>query len=127
MTPTRALRQEELLSECVVSPDVFNHMADRLGDCMVPYQEALETEAGKCNVPLYLEGLLSHLPRKNAEEIVAAEDYAWYLGVSPARWRWRPRGGSIPPRRNRRHCCARPASACTNSAECGYCVCISWD
>jgi len=45
MTPAWAQRQEELLSDCVVSPDVFNHMADRLGDFVVPYQQALETEA----------------------------------------------------------------------------------
>ena len=69
MTPAWAQRQEELLSDCVVSPDVFNHMVDRLRDFVVPYQHALETEAGKRNVHLYLAGLLSHLGRKNAEEI----------------------------------------------------------
>src|SRR5712692_4308245 len=74
MTPAWAQRQEELLSDCVVSPDVFNHMAERLGDFVVPYQQVLETEAGKRNVPLYLEGLLSHVPRKNAEEIAALVD-----------------------------------------------------
>jgi len=69
MTPAWAQRREELLSDCVVSPDVFHHMVDRLHDFVVPYQHALETEAGKRNVHLYLQGLLSHLPRKNAEEI----------------------------------------------------------
>src|SRR5882724_10927574 len=66
MTPAWALRQEELLSDCVVSPDVFSHMAGRLGDFVAPYQQALETEAGKRNVPLYLAGLLSHLPCKTS-------------------------------------------------------------
>src|SRR5882724_11204571 len=74
MTPAWALRQEELLSDCVVSPDVFSHMAGRLGDFVGPYQQALETEAGKRNVPLYLAGLLTHLPRKNAEETAALVD-----------------------------------------------------
>ena len=74
MTPAWAQRQEELLRDCIVSPDVFNHMADRLGDFVVPYQHALETEAGKRNVPLDLAGLLSHLPRKNAEEIATGVD-----------------------------------------------------
>jgi len=32
-----AQRQEELLSDCVVSPHVFAHMVDRLGDFFVPY------------------------------------------------------------------------------------------
>ncbi len=64
MTLTWAQRQEALLSDCVVSPDVFNHMVDRLGDFVAPYQHALKTEAGQRNVHLYLQGLLSHLPRK---------------------------------------------------------------
>jgi SRSO17 transposase len=69
-----ASRQEELLNDCLVSPHVFAHMVDRLRDFAVPYQHCLETEADKCNVHLYLEGLLSHLPRKNAEEIAALVD-----------------------------------------------------
>jgi SRSO17 transposase len=74
MVPLWAQRQEELLCDCIVSPDVFNHMVDRLGDFVVPYQHALETEAAQRNVPLYLAGLLSHLPRKNAETIAALVD-----------------------------------------------------
>src|SRR5713101_2498434 len=71
MTPAWALRQEALLSDCIVSPDVFNPLVDRLRAFVVPYQQALETEAGQRNVHLYLQGLLSHLPRKNAEDIAA--------------------------------------------------------
>ena len=74
MTPTWAQRQEELLRDCIVSPDVFGHMVDRLRDFVVPYQRALETEAGQRNIHLYLQGLLSHLPRKNAEEIATLVD-----------------------------------------------------
>src|SRR2546429_270017 len=72
MTPTWAQRQEELLRDCIVFPDVFTSMVDRLGDFVVPYQQALETEAGQRNMPLYLAGLLSHLARKNAEQIAAS-------------------------------------------------------
>ena len=43
MTPAWAQRQEELLRDCIVSPDVFNHVVDRLRDFVVPYQRALET------------------------------------------------------------------------------------
>ncbi len=64
MTPAWAQRREELLSDCMVSPDVFQQMVDRLGAFVVPYQHALETEAGQRNVHLYLQGLLSHLPGK---------------------------------------------------------------
>jgi SRSO17 transposase len=74
MTPAWAQRQEALLSDCIVPPDVFNHMVDRLGDCAMPYQHAFETEAGQRNVHLYLQGLLSHLPRKNAEDIAMLVD-----------------------------------------------------
>ncbi len=42
MTPAWAQRQEALLSDCIVSPDVFNHMVDRLGDFAMPYQHAFE-------------------------------------------------------------------------------------
>ena len=66
-----AQRREELLSDCLVSPDVFYHMVDHLCDFVVPYQHALETEAGKRHVPLYLAGLLAHLDCKNAEKIAA--------------------------------------------------------
>jgi SRSO17 transposase len=74
MTPVWAQRREALLSDCLVSPDVFNQMLDRLGEFVVPYQQALETEAGQHPMHLYLQGLLSHLPRKNAEEIAALVD-----------------------------------------------------
>jgi SRSO17 transposase len=93
MTPAWALRQEELLSDCVVSPDVFTHVVKRLRDVVVPYQQTLATEAGKRNVHLYLEGLLSHLPRKNAEEIAALVDVERlvmqdFMGTAP--WDHRP-------------------------------------
>jgi hypothetical protein len=74
MTPAWAQRQEELLSDCVVSPNVFHQMVDRLGDFVTPYQRALKAEAGQRNVYLYLQGLLSHLPRKNAEDIATLVD-----------------------------------------------------
>ena len=74
MTPAWAQRQAELLRDCIVSPDVFHHMVDRLRDFVVPYQHALETETSQRNVRLYLHGLLSHLPGKNAEDIATFVD-----------------------------------------------------
>src|SRR5712664_4074887 len=69
-----AQRREEVLRDCLVSPDVFTQIVDRLGEFVVPYQHVLETEASQRNVHLYLQGLLSHLPGKNAEDIATFVD-----------------------------------------------------
>jgi len=93
MIPACAQRQAELLSDCIVSPDVFQHIIDRLSDFAVPYQQALATEAGQRNVLLSLAGLLSHLDRKNAEQIAALVDVERlvmqaFIGTAP--WDHRP-------------------------------------
>ena len=54
MTPAWAQRREELLSDCLVSPDVFTQMVERLGEFIVLYQQALETEADQRSMHLYL-------------------------------------------------------------------------
>src|SRR5262245_33737649 len=63
-------------------------MIDHLRDFVVPYQHALETEAGKRNVYLYLIDLLSHLPRKNAKNITTFVDVGRlviqdFIGTAP--------------------------------------------
>jgi hypothetical protein len=93
MTPVWAQRREELLSDCLVSPDVFKQMVDRLGAFVVPYQQALEAEAGPHPMQLYLQGLLAHLPRKNAEDIAIWVDVERqviqdFIGTAP--WDHRP-------------------------------------
>jgi hypothetical protein len=61
MTPAWTQRQEALRSDgIIVSPEVFDPMVERLRAFVVPYQPSLETEAGKRNVHLSLQGLLSH-------------------------------------------------------------------
>jgi hypothetical protein len=45
MTPVWAQRQAAILRDCLVSPDVFSPMVDRLGTFVVPYQQALEAKA----------------------------------------------------------------------------------
>ena len=60
MNTVWALQREELWRDCRVSPDVFNQMGDRLGEFVMPSQQMRETEAGQRNVPLSLQGLLSH-------------------------------------------------------------------
>src|SRR5262245_56187877 len=93
MTLAWAQRREEMLSDCLVSPDVFHQMVDRLGEFVVPYQQALMTEADQYPMHLYLQGLLSHLPRKNAEDIAAWVDVERqviqdFIGTAP--WEHRP-------------------------------------
>ena len=93
MSTVGAQRREDLGSDCLVSPDVFHQMLDRLCAFVVPYQHALETETGQRNVHLYLQGLLSHLPGKNAEDIATFVDVERqiiqdFLGTIP--WAHRP-------------------------------------
>ena len=93
MTPARAQRQAELLRDCIVSPNVFHPMVDRLSDCVAPYQRALKTEAGQRNVYLYLQGRLSHVPRKNAEDIATLVDVERLVlqeFIGTASWAHRP-------------------------------------
>jgi hypothetical protein len=93
MTPAWAQRQEALLRDCIVSPDVFDSMADRLRAFVMPYQHALEPEAAQRHVHLYLQGLLSHLSRKNAETIAAlvnVERLVLQEFIGTASWDHRP-------------------------------------
>ena len=48
-----AQRREELFNDCIVSPDIFTPMIDRLAAFVLPYQQALETEAAQRNMHLY--------------------------------------------------------------------------
>src|SRR5215471_51180 len=87
-----ARRREDLLSDCLVLPDVFIFMVDCLAEFVVPYQHVLETAAGQRNVHLYLLGLLSHLPGKHAEDIatfvnIARQVMQAFSGTAP----WNPR------------------------------------
>src|SRR5262249_254898 len=93
MHPVWAQQRKEILSDCLVSPDVFTQMVERLGEFVIPYQHALETEASGCHVHLYLQGLLSHLERKNAEQIATFVDVERpviqdFIGTIP--WEHRP-------------------------------------
>ena len=54
MTLAWAQQQADLLRDCIVSPDVFASLVDRLYGFVVPYQQALESEAGKRHLHLYL-------------------------------------------------------------------------
>src|SRR3989440_10593281 len=68
-------------------------MVDRLGEFVMPYQQAVETEASQRNVHRYLQGLLSHLPGKDAEDIatfVAVERQVIQDCIGTVPWDHRP-------------------------------------
>jgi SRSO17 transposase len=93
MNPVWLQRREEVLRDCLVSPDVFTQMVERLGEFVVPYQHALKTAESGRHLYLYLQGLLSHLERKNAEKIATFVDVERqviqdYIGTVP--WDHRP-------------------------------------
>jgi len=93
MSNVWAQRREALLSDCIVSPDVFQQMVDRLAAFVVPYQHALETQDDGFHLHLYLQGLLSHVERKHAEAIAAWVDVERqviqdFIGTAP--WDYRP-------------------------------------
>src|SRR5262249_51664587 len=69
-----AQRREELFNDCIVSPDIFTPMIDRLAAFVVPYQQALDTKAAKPTLHRYRQGLLPHLPNKKAEDIATFVD-----------------------------------------------------
>jgi hypothetical protein len=60
MALTWTQRREELLSDCIVSPDVFNPMIDRLAAFVVPYQPETSPQFHKnlnsCKNPCGAEG-----------------------------------------------------------------------
>jgi SRSO17 transposase len=93
MNPVWAPQREAVVSDGLVSPDGFTPRVNRLDACVVPYQHVLETEASQRHVPLSLQGLLSHVPGKNAEDIATCVDVERQgiqdcLGTVP--WEQRP-------------------------------------
>jgi hypothetical protein len=68
-------------------------MVDRLGECVVPSQHALETEAGPHPRPLSLQGRLAHFQRQHAEDMAPWVDVERPVipdGIGPAPWDYRP-------------------------------------
>ena len=93
MTPVWAQRREELLSDCIVSPDVFNQMMDRLGEFVAPYQQALETEAAGTTCTSTFRGCCptcpARMPRKSPTFVdVERQVIQDFIGTAP--WDHRP-------------------------------------
>jgi len=93
MHPVWAQRRVEIWNDCLVSPDVFQQMGERLAAFVVSYQDVLETEASQRNVPRSLQGLLSYWPGKNAEDsapCVHVERQVSQDCSGPGPWEQRP-------------------------------------
>lgn len=69
-----AIRKQELLAECQVSPRVFQHMVERLEQFAEPFVTQLVQPAQRVHARTYLQGLLSNLERKNVESIAYRDD-----------------------------------------------------
>ena len=87
------VRKRELLSECQVSPKLFEGMMDRLGEFAKPFAQCLYRCEQKEHAHTYLAGLLSDLERKNVESIAYRHDLERqrmqrFIGLST--WDWKP-------------------------------------
>jgi SRSO17 transposase len=68
------VRLEELLDDAVVEPQVLRGMLPRLKRFLEPFVVALDTAAQRTHAHHYIAGLVSDLPRKNAEGIAYLHD-----------------------------------------------------
>ena len=77
MTPAWAQRREEMLSDCIVSPDVFKQMMDRLGESWCPINKCWRPKPTSTPCISTCKGCCPTLDRKNAEAIAAFVDVGW--------------------------------------------------
>jgi SRSO17 transposase len=66
--------RDELLAECDVAPAVFEGMTGRLEMFLAPFLQLLGSPEQCGHARTYVDGLLSDLPRKNAESIAYRHD-----------------------------------------------------
>jgi SRSO17 transposase len=64
-----AIRKRQLLDECQVSPEIFEHVIPRLYSFMKPFVTIFQGQVGDQHAKTYVCGLLSNLERKNVEAI----------------------------------------------------------
>lgn len=87
------VRLEELLDDAVVEPAVLRGMRPRLERFLEPFVASLDTATQRTHAQHYVAGLVSDLPRKNAEGIAYLHDQERqglqkFLGQAP--WDERP-------------------------------------
>lgn len=93
MKPRFRIRLDELLDDAVVEPAVLRGMLPRLESFLDPFLASLGTPQQRTHAHDYVRGLVSDLPRKNAEGIAYLHDQECqglqkFLGQAP--WDERP-------------------------------------
>src|SRR5215218_6121845 len=74
MEPRFERRKEQLLKDCQVPPALFGGALDRLNSFAQPFVTAMPSLESRQHAQTYLCGLLSDVPRKNAEAIAYRYD-----------------------------------------------------
>src|SRR4051794_26652664 len=74
MDPRFELRKEQLLADCQVPPAAFRGAVRRLEAFAAPFIATMPSPESQQYSRIYLAGLLSDLPRKNAEAIAYRND-----------------------------------------------------
>ena len=64
-----AIRKRQLLEECQVAPEIFEHVIPRLESFMKPFVKTFQGQVASQHAHTYVCGLLSNLERKNVESI----------------------------------------------------------
>jgi len=80
-------RKQELLDECKIAPQVFDHVMPRLETFMEPFVESLVRKEQVEHAQTFMQGLLSDLDHKNVESIAyrfgqERMPLQWFIGVS---------------------------------------------
>ena len=71
-----AIRKRQLLDECQVSPEIFEHVIPRLYSFMKPFVTIFQGQVGDQHAKTYVCGLLSNLERKNVASIAYRFDHS---------------------------------------------------
>jgi len=87
MDATYETRQQELLDECSVDPQVFERVMPRLERFMIPFVSNLVRKEQVEHAQTFVQGLLSDLEAKNTESIAyrfgqERMPLQWFVGVS---------------------------------------------
>ena len=64
-----AIRKSQLLEECQVAPEIFEHVIPRLDSFMNPFVKIFQGQVANRHAKTYVCGLLSNVERKNVESI----------------------------------------------------------
>lgn len=68
------VRKQEMLAECVVSPQVFRGAVERMEQFVEPFADLLRPPAQREHAADYVSGLVSDLEKKNVESIAYRHD-----------------------------------------------------